>query len=159
MREYLNALVAVALFGGLIRMLSPEGGVQKYLRLTVALCLVCAIVQPLVGGVLDGGNLSLSEWLAEVEEQETDYDEIYNQSLQNRTEAQALEMIKARIYRELSLTEESATVDAEFLSENGIVQLKSVQVTLLGKGVLLDPREIVSLVNTAWGCPCSVIYE
>ena len=159
MREYLNTLVAVALFGGLIRMLSPEGGVQKYLRLTVALCLVCAIVQPLLGGVLDGGELSLSEWLSEAEAQETDYDEIYNQALQNGMQNQAIEIIKARIYRELPLSEETASVAAEFLSENGTVELKSVQVTLLGKGILCDPREIVSLVNTAWGCPCQVIYE
>ena len=159
MREYLNALVCVVLFGGLVRMVAPEGALQKYLRLTVALCLVSAITQPLLGSLLQEGGFSFSELLFSSESETVNYDEIYNQSLQNGSKAQAIEIIKAKIYQELSLSEETAEVGASFLSENGILTLEEVQVTLEGKGVLCDPRDIVSLVNSEWGCPCVVLYE
>ena len=78
MREYLSCLVAVTLFGGLVRMLAPEGNLQKYLRLTVGLCLVCAVTQPFLGLLSHREELPWNDWLSPEEEREQNYDEIYN---------------------------------------------------------------------------------
>lgn len=159
MREYLSALIAVTLLGGLVRMLAPEGNLQKYLRLTISLCLVCALVQPVLGGALTDKDFSLGEWLSAEEYEELDYDEIYNQSLQNGAKSQAEELIRTRIYQEFSLTEEMASVRTSFLSKNGTILLEEVQVIFHSTVILQDPRAVVSFVNSEWDCPCTVIYE
>ena len=140
-------------------MLSPEGNLQKYLRLVIGLCLVCAMVQPLLGTLSEGGTLLWKEWLSEEEGETRDYNEIYNQALQSGTKAQATEVIAGRICQAFSLSEETASVEVVFVSENEILSVSEVRVTLRGEGVLTDPREIVSLVNSEWGCSCEVIYE
>ena len=159
MREYLSALIAVALLGGLVRMLAPEGNLQKYLRLTISLCLVCALVQPLLGGAMTGKDFFLDGWLDSEEYGEINYDEIYNQALQNGAKKQAEELIRTRIYQEFSLTEEMASVRTTFLSKNGTILVGDVQVIFHSTVILQDPREVVSFVNSEWDCPCTVIYE
>ena len=159
MRDYLYALIGVALFGGIVRMLAPEGALQKYLRFSIALCLACAVLQPLLSDGWERGIFPWEEWSIGEPTEEINYDEIYNESLQNGAKAQAKELIRTKIYQSFSLTEEMASVEAEFLSKNGILELSEIRVILSGKGVLVDPREIVAFVNSEWGCTCSVIYE
>ncbi len=159
MREYLSSLVAVTLFGGLVRMLAPEGNLQKYLRLTVGLCLVCAMMQPFLGLLSEGKNFPWDEWLSSEEYDTQNYDEIYNQSLQSGTKSQAKKLITEKIYQAFSFSEETARVEALFLSENETISLQEIVVTLEGRGVLTDPREIVAFVREEWNCPCTVVYE
>ncbi|MBO5938184.1 MAG: stage III sporulation protein AF [Clostridia bacterium] len=159
MQEYLSALIGVSLLGGIVRMLTPEENLGKYLRFTVGLCLLCAIIQPLLGILTEGKNIRWEEWFDEKEYETENYDEIYNQSLQNGAKKQAKEWIKYEIYREFSFSEESAEIEAVFLSENEICSLSEVRVFLRGEGVLTDPREIVDFVRSKWDCPCIVVYE
>ena len=158
MQEYLGALIGVCLFGGVLRMISPEGASGKYLRLCVGLCLLCAMLSPLSELFAEGEKISWSEWLSDEEYETQNYDEIYNQSLQNGVKTQAEEIIKQSIYREYSLSEETAEVETDFLSENGILTPEEVRVVLCGEGVLIDPREIVSYVRSEWDCACTVLY-
>ena len=159
MKEYLGALMATALLGGVIKMLSPEGDLQKYLRWSVALCLVAAMVQIPIGWLSEGGEFSFEDFFSEDLPTTQDYDEIYNQSLQSGAKDQAKEIIISKIYQAFSLSEESASVEVLFLSENEILSLQEIRVSLHGKGVLTDPREIVSFVEETFGCPCTVLYE
>ena len=159
MQEYLMALIGVSLLGGIVRMLAPEGDLGKYLRLTVGLCLLCAMLQPLFGILADGEEFAWDGWLEETEYETPNYDEIYNQALQRGAKKEAEEFIKTEIYREFSFSEESAEVEAVFLSENEIISLSEVRVLLRGEGVLTDPREIIAFVRAEWDCPCVVVYE
>ncbi len=159
MQEYLSALIAVALLGGIVRMLAPEGKLQTHLRFVIGLCLLCAMLGPLVQMMAKGEEMMSQDWWEETEYETQNYDEIYNESLQNGTKKQAKELIKSKIYQEFSFSEESADVETVFLSENGILSLGEVRVLLRGQGVLTDPREIVSFVRSEWDCPCVVVYE
>lgn len=162
MKEYLGTLVATTLLGGIVRMLAPEGNLQKYLRLTISLCLVAAILGPLFGAISEEKEFSLSEMLSEGAESEMEkenYDEIYYQSLQNTAKSQVQKIIKEKIYQKFSLSEETATVTAEFVTKNENQELSEITVSLHGAGVLLEPRELISFVREEWNCPCVVLYE
>ncbi|MBQ2999183.1 MAG: stage III sporulation protein AF [Clostridia bacterium] len=159
MKEYLGALVATTLLGGIVRMLAPEGNLQKYLRLTVSLCLVAALLGPLLGALGKEREVSLGEIFSEDENLQINYDEIYHHSLENATKKQAEQIIKTKIFQKFSLSEETARITANFVTENDKIEISEIYVSLQGNGVLTEPREIVSFVRTEWGCPCVILYE
>jgi|GEM_PF-4342852 len=159
MKEYLVALIATTLLGGIVRMLAPEGNLQKYLRLTVSLCLVAALLGPLFAALSEERELSLQELLSEEEKQEVNYDEIYDRSLKNASKGQAEEIIRQKICQKFSLSEETAKITANFVTENDKIKLSEIYVSLRGVGSLQEPREIVSFVRSEWDCPCVVLYE
>ena len=159
MKEYLGALIATTLLGGIIRMLAPEGNLQKYLRLTVSLCLVAALLGPLLGALSEEREFSLGELLSEDEKPQVNYDEIYYHSLENATKSQAEQIIKEKIYRNFSLSEETARITAKFVTENDKTELSEIYVSLQGTGVLSEPREVIDFVRAEWDCPCVILYE
>lgn len=158
MKEYLSLLISVALFGGVIGMLSPEGDLKKYLRLLCSLCLLCAMLAPIFSE-WRGGNLSL-DFLWESEEGESiDYDEIYNQSLQSGNRENAEKIVKNRLLAEFDLPYDSLDVRVLFSLENDIYRAEKVELILHPQAIFADPKEMIALVNEVWECPCVVIYE
>lgn len=159
MKEYLATLVATTLLGGIVRMLAPEGKLQKYLRLTVSLCLVAALLGPLLGALGKERALSLGEILSEDENPQMNYDEIYYHSLENATKIQAEQIIRTKIYQKFSLSEETARITANFVTENDKLEISEICVSLRGTGILSEPREVVAFVRNEWDCPCVILYE
>lgn len=159
MKEYLATLVATTLLGGIVRMLAPEGKLQKYLRLTVSLCLVAALLGPLLGALGKERALSLGEILSEDENPQMNYDEIYYHSLENATKIQAEQIIRTKIYQKFSLSEETARITANFVTENDKLEISEICVSLRGTGILSEPREVVEFVRNEWDCPCVILYE
>ena len=159
MKEYLGALIATTLLGGIVRMLAPEGKLQKYLRLSVSLCLVAALLGPLLGALGEERDFSLGEMLSEDENPQMNYDEIYHHSLENATKTQAEQIIQAKIYQKFSLSEETARITANFVTENDKLELSEIYVSLRGTGILSEPRAVVDFVRAEWDCPCVILYE
>ena len=159
MKEYLMTLTAVSLLGGILGMLSPEGNIKKYVRLAVSLCLVCAMLQPMLQ-LLSGEAPSLDELLGISGEEETvDYDEIYHQALLNGSKEQIQQSLKQQLLKAFSLPYESLDVEAVLEMKNDVSQVKEIQVLLRDSAVFVDPREVIALVNESIGCPCTVIYD
>ena len=159
MQSYWITLTAVALFGGIMGMLSPEGDVKKYVRLTVSLCLICAMVQPIFA-IASSDASDWSEKLGLSEEQERmDYDEIYHQALLSGGKEQLEESLKQGLVAELSLPYDSLDIEAVFEMKNDERKLKEIRVLLRDSAIFADPREIVAQINEQADCPCTVIYE
>ena len=159
MKEYLMTLTAVALLGGILGMLSPEGDIKKYVRLAVSLCLVCAMIQPVLS-VLSGEMPALDELLGIGEQEETmNYDEIYYQSLLSGGREQAEEAMKQELLKEFSLPYESLEVEAILERKNDGVEVKEIRVTLRDSAIFADPKEVIAPVNERLSCPCTVIYD
>ena len=159
MKEYLMTLTAVSLLGGILGMLSPEGNIKKYVRLAVSLCLVCAMLQPMLQ-LLSGEAPSLDELLGISGKEETvDYDEIYHQALLNGSKEQIQQSLKQQLLKEFSLPYESLDVEAVLEMKNDVSQVKEIRVLLRDSAVFADPREVIALVNESIGCPCTVIYD
>ena len=159
MRSYLMSLISVALLGGVVGMISPEGDLKKYVRLLGTLCLLCAMVGPVFSLLQDDG-LRLDGWLENLApDDEINYEEIYNNALVEGGEKQAAEAIRTSILNSFALPEDSIEVDVEFILENDEEKRSRVQILLRDKAIFADPREIISHVESMGSCQCVIVYE
>ena len=79
MAEYGGTLLCVCLLGAVVRMLSPEGDMKRYVGLVASFCALLAIAAPLLTQMEDGGLRGFWERWEEWEDAETvNYDEIYD---------------------------------------------------------------------------------
>ena len=158
MREYLSILISVALLGGVIGMLSPEGELKKYLRLLCSLCLLCAMVVPFFSALREG-ELSLDGLFESEESESVDYDEIYNQSLLNGNRENAENIIQSRIAQAFDLSYDSFEVRAMLSLKNNKYVLEEIALILHPEAIFADPKKLTEFVNESYDCPCVVIYE
>ena len=159
MGQYWSTFVAVALLSGIVGMVAPEGDVKKYVRLAGALCLLCAITQPLLGWMREGEGLP-DDWWAEIEDgEEVDYVEIYNQSLMVGGEKNAEMIIKNGILSHFGISDTSLDVEVDFTMEEETVLLREVRLTVREEAILTDPRDLTDYINARYSCPCTVVYD
>lgn len=159
MKEYGMTLTAVALLGGVLGMLSPEGDLKKYIRLVVALCLLCAMVQPLIAAWSEGGWLSGETWQLWKWEETEDYDDIYKQSLLSGSEKQVSSLLKQQILSEFQVSEASVDVVVKIEMENDRSEVREIWITLREEAVFIDPKRITALIEEQWECPCTILYD
>lgn len=158
MREYLMTLIGVSLFCGVVGMLSPEGNIKKYVRLLSALCVLSAIVGPLLS-LGSEGVLSLEELVGEVEETEVDYEEIYNQALIMGGERQAADAIWSDLVQTFSIPGEALEVSVKFLAETEENTVMDVTLVLRDEAIFADPHRMIQYLEEQTACRCTVIYE
>lgn len=160
MEEYGGTLLCVCLLGSVVRMLSPEGDMKRYVGLVTAFCVLLAIANPLTAQMGDDGFRFFREMWEEWEEAETvNYDEIYDQSLMNAGGALAENQIKNSILKEFSLTEEDLTVRGSFAMKNGIGEVRQITLYLHKSTLPPDPRELWEYVTQRYSCPCEILYD
>jgi hypothetical protein len=159
MKQYWITFVAVAILNGVVGMIAPEGDIKKYVRLLGALCLLCAVVQPILGWSAEGGEWTEFLWGETEETVRSDYDEIYNQSLLQGGEKNAEILIKNRILEKFELSDESVDVRVNFAIENEKVRLEEICLTIRKEAVLVDPRILTEYINEAYACSCTVVYD
>ena len=159
MKEYFMTLMSVALLNGILHMISPEGDIKKYVRLLGALCLLCAMTVPLFSALAEGeGSLNFLTEFGQSTEQ-SNYDEIYQNSLLNGNKTETEKNIKTRMIQELSIEASTFDVSAEIVLKNEKTDLESVTVTLRDSAIFADPRQIIEWINGVYGCSCVIVYE
>ena len=158
MREYLMTLIAVSLFSGIVGMISPEGDLKKYVRLLCTLCLLCAMIGPVLTFFADSA-FSAEDWLEEVEKEEINYEEIYNNALISGEEAQAAETIQNSILQTFSLPSGSLEVSVKSKSKNDTDSPLDVTVILRDEAIFADPKKILAHIEKMGDCRCVIVYE
>ncbi|MBR2293193.1 MAG: stage III sporulation protein AF [Clostridia bacterium] len=154
MKEYLLTLMGVALLNGIVGMLSPEGGLKKYVRLVGALCLICAIAQPIFSFLSETDWRLDGLWQGEDTDTSESYEALYEDMLLSGSERYAAERLKGEIARKFNLGEDSFEVTVR-----GGEEKASVTVTLRDAAIFADPKEIISYIQESYGCDCTVIYD
>lgn len=157
MKEYFLTLLGVVILSALIGTLSIENGSGRYIRLVCSLCVLCSLILPL------GNAFREEEWdlsfLWEENEEDMDYDEIYQDALLKNETSYAEQALKTMICDKFSLSSEQVEVYLEIVSKNGMSVPEKVTMLLRGKGILSDPRALISWVNETVGCRCVIVYE
>lgn len=157
MQGYALSILAASLVGIVISLLSPEGATAKYLRLTVSLVLLCALLSPLpsvLGDLLADGGLS---YLPEDASPE-DYEEEFDEALSSASKDYFSRLLSKSICEELSLPE--GTVRCAILWADGD-ELSPVRVTVIlsGSSIWKDPAPIKAFVKDLLSCECTVAIE
>ena len=158
MREYLLTLVSVVIFSAVVGMLDGENRAKKYIRFLGALCVISAIISPLVSLLPDDG-LDRNGWWERVEDGEKDYDEIYYQAIVSYEIEYAENVLKQNIKNAFSLPDNGLDVRIKTVSENGIYKVDEVWVTLRASAVLADPKKLSAWVLNATGATPVIVYE
>ncbi len=157
MKEYVLGLLCICLTAGIVRLLSEDSGAGKYVELVCSLCVVAAIVIPVVNTLAEAGDAS--KWLDEdIGTQENNYEEIYKNYLLTANIDAAEDTIRFELAERFSKERESIDVrlDCEH-TDNGI-EVIGVSV-MLGKGALtISPEDIKIYIKERFDCRCQIIY-
>ena len=158
MKEYVMTLLGASLLTGILGSLCPKVH-KKHLRLLCGICMIAMLISPLPSylkhaeqrlwelGEEAGGNA------------EENYDEIYDQALSTACVWQIENVTKSLLIQEFSLSSDDLSVSVFMTEEDGRILLKNTTISVTGKAILIDPREIVRVTEEYLGCPCNVVYK
>ncbi len=158
MGKFIITLMSVALLGGIMGMLSPEGDTKKYVRLVGSLCLLCTMASPLYG-LLSEGEIDLENLFSFSAETGGGYEDIYRDAIAEGAKENAEAALKAGLIEKFGLSEESFDVSLSLGYENEEYFIESARVFLHNSAVFADPRDISAYINSECGCACTVEYD
>ena len=158
MKNFVITLLSVAFLNGAIGMISPDGDIKKYVRLTGALCILAAIVSPLYFAI-NSGELDFDGDFLDRALEETVYESQYESALLDAGEKSLADAVKDLLCSELGMNEKSFGVKVRIADDEGEYRIESVEVALYSSAVNTDPRDISAFVRHKTGGECTVIYE
>lgn len=128
-KAYAIALVTVCVCAGLVTQLAPEGELKKYLRYIVSLCVLAALISPVISVFV-----SLPE-LAEKIETTSDSgfteSESYEEQLISVRKKAVEDSIKSLIAAKFSLPEEKISLSIEIDAKNvSAIEIKAINIVL-----------------------------
>ncbi|MBQ8849433.1 MAG: stage III sporulation protein AF [Clostridia bacterium] len=157
MNTFIITLISVALLGGIMGMLSPDGDTKKYVRFVGSLCVLCALASPIYG-ILSDGEIDIGSLFDYSEGEEAEYEDIYKSALAAGAKENAEAELKRRICESFELSEKSLDVSLTLGDDGEAYFVESAEVSLHSSAVFADPREISAFVNEICGCACTVVY-
>ena len=160
MKEYFLAILAVAIIGGVIISLSPDGNSAKHIRLLCGLCTAGCVIIPIISWVAEG-DFDYREWseMFDQEQYVNEYDEIYNNTFALVENSNADILLKNKIIQELSLGYDEFDAHACIVDKSGEKYIEQVEIKIYSKGLGIDPRKIENYVYTLLGCGCVIYYD
>ncbi len=159
MKEYLMTLSGVMILSVLIGTACAEGNVKKYVRLLCALCLLCALISPLLR-IWSEGDFDVSRlWENTVESEEDRYDEIYHQALIRNEISYAERLLKKQISERFNLDGSTFDTVIETVVKNGTYEPSRIRIILRDEAIFADPTKLIQYVNQTQKCECVIIYD
>lgn len=159
MSGYFYGLLSTCLFCGFFGLIAPNGALGKYLRLLGGICVLCVMLSPLSTYLQSWETEDLLSGLLGSDEQESEFDEIYNKALAEAGCDQLEEYWKERLCGELSLRKEQVSVQVALEEDESGYRPSQVWVTLSGSAILADPALITATVEKVMECPCVILYD
>ena len=159
MKEYFISVIAVSLVGSIIVSLAPGGGVAKNMKLLCALCTAACIIFPL--GTFWGNSISsadIESLFATETNEEYNYGEIYNNSLNKYNVINSENALKNEINQEFELKNDAFDVKMIWDEESDVFCISCVRVYIYPEGVSVDPRKIEKYISERVGCKCEFVY-
>lgn len=164
MKQYLLTLIAAALLAALVGILSPDGergGIAKHMRLLISLFLVCVLIAPLRGVIINlqdliNGDFSLPELGLENED---DYRQQMENALDDASVNYFCDMLTQSIESQFSISPGDVRCRVDWQREGERLSPTRVTVILSGKAIWQDPKPIQAYVSELLGCECITAIE
>lgn len=159
MQGYLLQILTVSFLCGLVEMLAPMGereGLRRAVRLAAALCLLALMFAPLREARELLSVFDLGAWAREREaEAEADYEQLMREKLTAVGEGELREALYALLNSRFGIAREDCEI--RFAWEAGeSLAVSHVWLSLRGRAVMVDPRQVEQTVGEAVGCGCTV---
>lgn len=155
---YFLGIVTFSVVINLIGMLYPsdKNGVRNALDICLSLSLLCAVIAPIGGMVAEAKNeISFDDIVLDFPAGDVEASKLLMDMLAHRSQKE----IEEKLFELLSsdFNEEDMAIDAEVSAgENGVV-IECVKVYLYGRGLLIDPRDIIAAVAKYTDAECRII--
>ena len=158
MKEYLMMVLGVCMVAGVVRVISPEGGMKKHIEMLCSLCLAAAVALPLVGAFLnidgDGIRSVVDEIFDGYETQELE--SIYNDYVARKNTDAVESALEQELKGALDCEDIRVVVDIEM---EETCEIRQVSV-ILGLGAMsADPDIIKNTVFERLCVECEIIYD
>ena len=158
MGRYVMGIIGASAVIGIMDAMVPQNGKTKsYMRLIMALCLLCLVVRPLGNAMASIPAIFGS--MIEVQENEDavqqEYEDILEGNIQETVRQQLCEVVKSQLKTRFSV--ENCEVGVSFFRENGELRVARVIITLMGKDIFKNPYVIEDYLVDLLNCECDVV--
>ena len=161
MKEYFIGIISTVFAGGMILSILPSGSEKKYLRLLCGLAVIGCIIFPLLS-FFKNWEFDKSEWEKAFSAEgfeNSEYVEIYNDSLKKAGVKNAANTLKSEIIKEFSADDDNVDVKIYVEEKSGEFYISSAILEIHPSGLILDPHEIKKYIEYRLDCECSVVYD
>ncbi len=159
MKEYVFSLIAVSLFGGIACAIAPGGKMKKSISFIVSLLLITAVGRPIIKLFKDAEIFSYTGIVENLISEEKDYDGVFNGEITYIAKESAKAYAENILTEELCIDESDFRIEAVTNTAGGEIELERIDVTLIGKGLLVNPRTVEKKIRESFGCICNVYEE
>ena len=158
MKTYLIALLCVCISSAVVRVISPDGVMKKYIEMLCAICIISVVIVPIyqeMSNIDSMGELFVPEGIAD----ETDYDEIYNEYLSQKYIENTCDLLEADLAERLKIANEDIDVRLEVYENDVEVAVRSATVVLDTGAITADPEIIKEFFYERFAAECEIIYD
>ena len=153
----MEILFAVCVIAAIVRLLAPQGVMKKYIEIICALCVICAMTQPIGQIIYEIQNINIS--VPDADFDTSSYDEIYNNSLVSGSASDAEQILEQEIRDAFLMGSGDIDVKLHIQVTDNSAQVVGVDVILIGGAVLVDPEQVRQYLLDRTGIECQIIYD
>lgn len=164
MAQYVYAWITVAVLSVLSELLLPGGKGGKmagHMRFLAGLCVLIALLPVVKDGLAHLRDLAEGDYEIVLPEGEKgDYEACFRESLADLTKEQYEVWVYDTLQREFAIDKENCVAEVTVAHHgDGVPSITAVFISLSGKAILKDPRQIESRIGTALSVPCMVSVD
>ena len=146
--------VAINLIGMLYP--SDKSGVRRALDICLSLCLLCTVIAPISGMIKEAKtDISIDDFIFEISEADVEAGKAIMAALAKESERAIEEKLFGILSSEFD--EENINIDVSVKADESGVEIECVEVYMYGTGLLIDPRDISSVVAQYTDADCRII--
>lgn len=130
--DFVLSVLTVCVISGVAVGLAPEGSIKKYIKLIVSLCVLAAILTPLIGIVSSIPSVGdeISEIFGKKEEEDGAYDEKQIEAQKAAVEAAVCDVVASKFGIDKKAISVSLTIDAQNISA---IEIREIKINIKGK--------------------------
>ena len=155
MKEYFIALFLVSCVAAIVKAVGNDGATKKYIEMICALCVISAVIIPILGVNADMSDII--SFFDEIVGVEQNYDEIYNKYLLEEGVSAAEDRMSADVCQRLSVGEEAIKLRLVLAEDGSCVVGAKAYIT--NAALAADPSEVRGYVREVLGIECEIIYD
>jgi len=162
MKEYIMTLVGVAIFCGVIEMMSlSEGTIKNHLKLIASLCVLCVAITPLgeVLKIIGDGEINEMINRYDKDELELEYKAVYIENLDKEMDSEISSRMESMLCEEFDVAADDIDVVIFSEASEESVKINKTCVVLYPGAIAKDPHKISRYVSDSLKCECEIIYK
>lgn len=166
MKDYIISVIIVSVCSGFATRIIPENsnsGTGKSIKFLCMLCVVSTLILPLAPALKNYSSIKslvdsfLSVLDFEYDSTSEDYENMFNQSLNNVTTECVEDSVKKLLNEKFNISFDNMSVKAEiFAHKDGKYYISQITVILSDNAVWKNPYRIEELIKSTYGCDCIV---